>query len=79
MTRSLGFAACIALLSATPALCAGQGREELKRYCIGDATTFCGDVDPGSKAMEACFEKHRKELSENCRRAIEAYQARGGK
>lgn len=79
MNRTLGLATLIAFLSSTPGFSAQEGREELKRYCTGDATTFCGDVDPASKAMEACFETHRKDLSENCRRAIDAYQAKGGK
>nr|WP_238204026.1 3',5'-cyclic-nucleotide phosphodiesterase [Methylobacterium aerolatum] len=60
-----------------PAL-AKRGNDELKRYCTGDATTYCGDIDPDSKDMDACFTKHRAELSENCRKAIDAYQASGG-
>ena len=79
MTRSLGLAISVALLAATPGLAAKRGNDDLKRYCTGDAMTFCGNVDPDSKAMDACFEKHRKEMSENCRRAIDAYQAKGGK
>jgi hypothetical protein len=66
------------LIGAGPAL-AKRGNAELKRYCSGDAATFCGDVDPASKAMNACFKAHRKELSANCRQAIDAYQARGGR
>jgi hypothetical protein len=71
-------ALAVALTCAGPAL-AKRGNAELKRYCSGDAATFCGDVDPASKAMNACFQAHRKELSPNCRRAIDAYQARGGR
>ena len=79
MTRFLTLAALAAGLAlATPAL-AKRGNDDLKRYCTGDATTFCGDVDPDSEAMDACFKTHRKELSENCRRAIDAYQAGGGR
>ena len=79
MLRTSALMACITLVSATSGISAEEGREELKRYCTGDATTLCGDVDPASKEMKTCFEKHRKELSENCRRAIDAYQAKGGK
>lgn len=80
MTRSLGLAITLALLSAAPALAAAKrGNADLKRYCTGDATTFCGDVDPDSDKMDACFADHRQELSENCRRAIDAYQAGGGR
>lgn len=78
MTRITAIALALGLASLVPAR-AERGNEDLKKYCTGDATTFCGDVDPSSKAMDACFEKHRTELSENCRRAIDAYQAKGGK
>lgn len=79
MIPSLTFAALVAGLAlATPAF-AKRGNDDLKKYCTGDATTFCGDIDPDSNAMDACFKEHRKELSENCRRAIDAYQAGGGK
>ncbi|WP_409566622.1 3',5'-cyclic-nucleotide phosphodiesterase [Methylobacterium sp. E-005] len=80
MIRLLNLAMTIALLTTAPALAASKrGNEDLKRFCTGDATTFCGDVDPDSDKMDACFAEHRKELSENCRRAIDAYQAGGGK
>ncbi|MFC6744548.1 hypothetical protein ACFQFG_05910 [Methylobacterium persicinum] len=63
-----------------PGLAAGKrGNADLRRFCSGDAATFCGDLDPHSKKMDACFAAHRRELSDNCRRAIDAYQARGGK
>jgi len=78
MTRRLGIALCIGLLSATLGVAANRGNEELMRDYTGDATTFCGDVDPDGQAMSVCFEKHRKELSKKCLRAIDAYQAQGG-
>ncbi len=71
-------ALAVSLALATPAM-AKRGNDELKRYCTGDATTFCGEVDPDSPDMDACFKKHRDDLSENCRRAIDAYQAGEGK
>ena len=79
MLRSLGLITL--LVSATlPALATSErGNEDLRRHCAGDATTFCGGVDPDGKEMDACSKAHRKELSENCRRAIDAYQAKGGK
>lgn len=70
------------LLGIAPALAAPQierGNKDLKTYCSGDAVTFCGGIDPNSPAMDACFQKHRGDLSENCRRAIDAYTAGGGK
>ena len=78
MARVLTAALVLNLAFAAPAL-ARRGTDALKRYCSGDAATFCGDVDPGGKAMEACFRRHRAELSKGCGRAIDAYQAKGGK
>lgn len=74
MIRTLTAALTLCLTALTPAL-AERGNKDLKRNCVGDATTFCADVDPGSRAMDACFRKHREELSGRCRRAIDAYQA----
>ena len=54
-----------------------RGNGDLKRYCSGDALTHCGDIDPDSREMEACFKTHRAELSENCRRAVTAYEKQG--
>jgi hypothetical protein len=80
MKRILGLTLPFALILSTTAFAASErGNGDLKRYCSGDAATFCGGVDPGGKEMDACFREHRKELSENCGRAIDAYQARGGK
>ncbi len=70
--RSLLLAGLVTLM-VSPALSApqsAQGREALKRNCSTDAVTFCSDTDPGSRAMNACFKKHMRELSEGCRRAI---------
>jgi hypothetical protein len=40
---------------------------------------FCGDIDPDGKEMDAYFTNNRAELSENCRRAITAYEASSSK
>ena len=78
MNRPLTIAFALGLALVAPAA-ADDGKADLKRYCAGDATTFCGGMDPGGEEMKACFKKHRKDLSENCRRAINAYEAKGGK
>ncbi|CAO4157317.1 3',5'-cyclic-nucleotide phosphodiesterase [Methylorubrum extorquens] len=52
-----------------------RGNEEVRRYCTGDALTFCDGIDPGSLKMDACFKTHRAELSSGGRRAIDAYAA----
>ena len=52
---------------------AGRGRAELRKYCTGDAMTYCGDLGSNDPAMQACFKANRSKLSKNCRRAIDAY------
>lgn len=78
-TIALLFATPFAVLPALAAPESKRGNADLKKYCTGDALSFCGNIDPDSKEMDACFKKHRAELSENCRRAITAYEAQGGK
>jgi len=78
-TLALLLAAPFVVASASAAPESKRGNDDLKKYCSGDAVTFCGGIDPDSKEMDACFKKHRAELSENCRRAITAYEATGGK
>lgn len=78
--RSLILALGLAALAASPALAASmRGNENLKKYCTGDALTFCGGIDADSPDMDACFKKNRSQMSENCKRAITAYEAEGGK
>lgn len=68
------------LLGIAPAFAAPErGNADLKRYCAGDAVTFCAGLDPNSREMDSCFKTHRSELSENCRRAIDVYEASGGR
>lgn len=55
-----------------------RGNETLKKYCTGDYLNYCGNLAPEDPALDACFEKNWKSLSENCRRAIDAYQAQQG-
>ena len=78
MIRTLTIALALGSALVVPAV-ADDGKADLKRYCTGDATTFCAGMDPGGEEMKACFKTHRKDLSENCRRAIDAYEAKGGK
>ncbi len=74
------------VLAATAALAAGsaqaqpapqtkRGNETLKKYCTGDYLTYCGNLSPDDPAMDKCFQANWTKLSENCRRAIDAYQA----
>ena len=78
--RKIAFAAGFVVLGIVPACAAPErGNADLKRYCTGDAVTFCAGLDPNSKEMDSCFKTHRAELSENCRRAIDVYEASGGR
>ncbi len=56
-----------------------RGNETLKKYCTGDYLTYCGNLSPDDPAMDKCFETNWSKLSENCRRAIDAYQQTPGK
>lgn len=69
-------------LMAAPASAAPEskrGNADLKKYCTGDALSLCAGIDSDDPAMDACFKTKRDKLSENCRRAIDAYRAGGGK
>ncbi|GEP08779.1 3',5'-cyclic-nucleotide phosphodiesterase [Methylobacterium gnaphalii] len=50
-----------------------RGNETLKKYCTGDYLSYCGNLAPEDPATDACFKTNWKKLSENCRRAIDAY------
>lgn len=70
------------VLTAAPVLAASEskrGNADLKKYCTGDALKLCSGIDSDDPAMDACFKKNRSNLTENCRRAIDAYAGSGGK
>lgn len=83
--RKLIIALGLATLTATSVLAAPgepqtkRGNPDLKKYCTGDALSYCGSIDSDDPAMDACFKNNRDKLSENCLRAVDAYQASGGK
>ncbi|MDR7039302.1 MULTISPECIES: hypothetical protein [Methylobacterium] len=68
-----------ALLLTTAAAVAAPGgatsadRSELKRSCTGDYFTYCGDLEPDSPEVQACFRQNKAKLSPNCQSAISAY------
>ncbi len=75
---SLALALGLAVSFSAPASAAPEtkrGNETLKKYCTGDYLNYCGNLAPEDPKLDACFEKNWKSLSENCRRAIDAYQA----
>jgi len=50
-----------------------RGNDTLKKYCTGDYLSYCGNLDPDDPATDQCFKTNWTKLSENCRRAIDAY------
>lgn len=80
--RKIIIALSLVALTATPSLAGSgskRGNADLEKYCAGDAVSFCAGIPPDDPAMDACFKKNRTKLSENCQRAITAYEASGGK
>ena len=69
----------IAIAAPASAQALNRGNQELQTNCAGDAITFCAGIDPNSPQMDACFKKNMSQMSPNCRRAIDAYKAAGGK
>ena len=67
--------------SAAHAVDSKRGNQTLKQYCTGDYLTYCGNLSPDDPATDACFKTNWAKLSENCRRAIDAYtdQPKGGR
>ncbi len=71
----------IALLSAltTPVLAASMSADDkaaLQQQCMGDFTTYCGDMPPeDGPETQACFEKNMSKLSPGCQGAIQAFKA----
>jgi len=40
--------------------------------CAADVKKFCADVKPGEDRVRSCLASHRAELSEPCRKALDA-------
>lgn len=80
LVLAAGIAATVAGTSVVPPASAEtapqtkRGNETLKKYCTGDYLTYCGNLAPEDPATDACFQKNMTKLSENCRRAIDAYE-----
>ena len=74
----LAISAAVVLTLPASAQQTKRGNETLKKYCTGDYLTYCGNLAPDDPATDACFQKNWKKLSENCRRAIDAYEAEQG-
>lgn len=74
MTSALAFSALVATASVSQAAPESKrGNETLKKYCTGDYLQYCGNLAPDDPATDQCFKTNWKNLSENCRRAIDAF------
>ena len=71
----LAAAAGLALISPAAAQQSKRGNETLKKYCTGDYLSYCGNLAPDDPKTDVCMQKNWKQLTENCRRAITAYEA----
>lgn len=46
-----------------------------QQQCMGDFTTFCGDMPPeDGPETQACFEKNMSKLSPGCQGAIQSFR-----
>lgn len=55
-----------------------RGNETLKKYCTGDYLNYCSTFSADDPAVDKCFETNWTKLTENCRRAIDAYAGKPG-
>lgn len=79
--RTIRIAALAFTLALPAAAMAFTPQEEkiLERDCSGDYLRLCGQYDPGSKQVEACFQQRMRELTPACRNSIQQITARGGR
>lgn len=64
-----------AVTSAFAAPMTADDKAVLQQQCIGDFTTFCGDVPPEEgPETQACFEKNMSKLSPGCQGAIQSFK-----
>lgn len=52
-----------------------DAKAALTAACSGDLLTFCPGGDPGGKEVEECFQRHLKELSPTCSKAVAEHKA----
>ncbi len=69
----------LAIAGSAQAVESKRGNDVLKKYCTGDYLSYCGNLSPDDPATDACFKRNFSKISENCRRAINAYAPPGKK
>ena len=50
-----------------------QGTEAERQACNPDYNRFCSGVLPGGGRIIACLKKHKPELTEACRKVVDAH------
>lgn len=75
MTRftTVGLAALLLGLAVPASAQNAQEEAALRQYCSGDYLRLCGQHDPNSPAVEACFKENMAKLTPPCRNAIAAF------
>jgi hypothetical protein len=69
--RTIVFAGFLTLVSFAPAL-AQDFTAEQRAACKGDYNKFCKGTMPGGGRVLACLNKQRAELSEACKKVVDA-------
>ena len=54
----------------------GSERQSLQLACGGDYLRLCAGTDPGGPEVRACFRRNMRNLSPECRSAINGYVSR---
>jgi len=60
--------------ASVPAGAQQAGQEALEQFCSGDYMRLCAQYDPDSPQVEQCFRAKLRELTPECRSAIQTYQ-----
>lgn len=61
--------------AAVAAPMSANDKAALQQQCMGDFTTFCGDMPPeDGPETQACFEKNMSKLSPGCQGAIQNFK-----
>jgi hypothetical protein len=69
MTKSVLVIAALAGVLSTAAF-AGPPTDEETKFCAHDYRQYCGDDGIGSNLLRDCMNKHGKDLSEQCIKAL---------
>ncbi|MEX2451122.1 MAG: cysteine rich repeat-containing protein [Rhodospirillales bacterium] len=56
----------------------GQGGGMVMSQCVPEIKKHCADVPHGSAEIPACLEKHKAELSDDCKKALDQRGPMGG-